>query len=45
LNTFDIHKTAEKLVNKLDGWADAFILKLPNLVLAILAFILFWLVA
>lgn len=45
METFDIHKATEKLITKLDTWLDALILKLPNLVLAILAFIVFWLIA
>jgi len=41
----DLHNALEKLVEKLSDWGDALILKLPNLVLAILAFVAFWFAA
>ena len=34
-----------KLLDKLQGWIDAIILKLPNLVVAVLVVILFWIIA
>ncbi|MEH6406447.1 MAG: mechanosensitive ion channel family protein [Leeuwenhoekiella sp.] len=34
-----------KLVTKLQGWGEAIILKLPNFILAVLVFILFWILA
>jgi small conductance mechanosensitive channel len=40
--SFDISDTLEKLVDKLSGWGEGFILKAPNFIIAILIFILFW---
>ncbi len=34
-----------KLIDKLQGWLDAFILKIPNLIAAIIVVILFWILA
>lgn len=34
-----------KLLNKLQGWLDAFMLKLPNLVVAIVVLFVFWIIA
>jgi small conductance mechanosensitive channel len=34
-----------KLLEKLEGWLDALILKLPNLVLAVIVLLIFWYVA
>lgn len=42
---FNLHNAFEKLVEKLSDWGDSLILKLPNLVLAILAFVAFWFAA
>jgi small conductance mechanosensitive channel len=42
---FNLHNALEKLVEKLSNWGDSLILKLPNLVLAILAFAAFWFAA
>ncbi|WP_028375889.1 mechanosensitive ion channel family protein [Leeuwenhoekiella sp. MAR_2009_132] len=38
---FDFHK----LVDKLQGWGESFILRLPNFVIAVLVFIAFWILA
>ncbi|MGO4910768.1 mechanosensitive ion channel family protein [Leeuwenhoekiella sp. W20_SRS_FM14] len=38
---FDFHK----LVDKLQGWGESFILRLPNFVIAVLVFIAFWIFA
>ncbi|WP_051907700.1 mechanosensitive ion channel family protein [Flavimarina sp. Hel_I_48] len=35
----------DKLINKLQGWGEAIILKLPNFILAVLVFILFYILA
>lgn len=35
----------DKLINKLQGWGEAFILRLPNFIVAVLVFILFWILA
>lgn len=35
----------DKLIDKLQGWGEAFILKLPNFIVAVLVFILFWILA
>ncbi|CAH8283193.1 small conductance mechanosensitive channel [Mariniflexile fucanivorans] len=42
---FSIEGSVSKLWDKLDGWLDAIILKLPNLVMAILTMLLFYFVA
>lgn len=34
-----------KLIDKMQGWLEAFMLKLPNIVVAILVIILFWILA
>ena len=34
-----------KLIDKLEGWGESIILKLPNFILAILVFVLFWVLA
>ncbi|HLV39591.1 mechanosensitive ion channel family protein [Xanthomarina sp.] len=41
-NKFSIEDTIVKLWDKLDGWLEAFILKLPNLAMAILIMVLFY---
>tara|TARA_R110000850_G_scaffold274786_2_gene412784 strand:+ start:14074 stop:14976 length:903 start_codon:yes stop_codon:yes gene_type:complete len=41
-NNFDITKAAEKLLEKLSGWGEAIILKVPNFLIAIIVFIIFW---
>ena len=38
---FDLHK----LIVKLEGWGEAIILKLPNFIVAVIVFILFWILA
>ena len=35
---FDLYK----LIEKLQGWGESFILKLPNFLVAVLVFVLFW---
>jgi len=45
VGNFNLHNTLEKLVEKLSNWGDSLILKLPNLVLAILTFVAFWFAA
>ncbi|MGB3776439.1 MAG: mechanosensitive ion channel family protein [Leeuwenhoekiella sp.] len=35
----------DKLIEKLQGWGEAFILKLPNFIVAIIVFVLFWIIA
>lgn len=42
---FSIDDTVGKLWDKLDGWLDALILKLPNFVMAFLVMILFYFIA
>jgi len=42
---FSIEESLMKLWDKLDGWLEAFILKLPNLAMAILIMILFYFIA
>lgn len=42
---FSIEDSISKLWDKLDGWLDAIILKLPNIVMAILVMILFYFIA
>ncbi|WBL21205.1 mechanosensitive ion channel family protein [Zunongwangia sp. HRR-M8] len=42
---FDFKKSLESLVEKLTGWLDSLIVNLPNIILAVLVFILFWFVA
>lgn len=42
LNSFDFSGALEKVLEKLSGWGEGFILKTPNFILAILIFILFW---
>lgn len=41
-SNFDITRAAEKLVEKLSGWGEAIILKVPNFLIAIIVFIIFW---
>lgn len=38
---FDFHK----LIEKLQGWVESFILRLPNFIIAVLVFIVFWIAA
>ncbi|HEA28584.1 MAG TPA: mechanosensitive ion channel family protein [Leeuwenhoekiella sp.] len=35
----------DKLITKLQGWGEAIILKLPNFIVAVLVFVLFWILA
>lgn len=42
---FSIQDAVAKLWDKMDGWLDAIILKLPNIVLAILTMVLFYFIA
>ena len=42
---FSVQDAMNKLWNKMDGWLDAIILKLPNIVLAILTMVLFYFIA
>ncbi len=42
---FSFERAATKLLEKLEGWLDIVILKLPNLVIAILVLIVFWFLA
>ena len=42
---FSIESTINKLWDKLDGWLDAIILKLPNFVLALIVIVLFYFIA
>ena len=42
---FSIDKALNKLWDKLDGWLDTMILRLPNIVLAIVILILFYFIA
>ena len=44
-NKFSVEDSIGKLWDKLDGWVDAIILKLPNIVMAILVMILFYFIA
>ncbi|WP_339709159.1 mechanosensitive ion channel [uncultured Kriegella sp.] len=44
-NKFSVEDAIGKLWDKLDGWLDAIILKLPNIVMAILVMILFYFIA
>lgn len=39
--SFDIEKSLESLVDKLSGWLNSLIVNLPNIILAVLVFILF----
>jgi len=39
---FNIGNALEKLLEKVSGWGEDIILKVPNFILAILVFILFW---
>ena len=43
--TFNAEDAVSGLWNKLDGWLDAIILKLPNFVIAILVLIIFYFIA
>lgn len=43
--TFSINDSISGLWNKLDGWMDAIILKLPNFVIAILVMVIFYFIA
>lgn len=42
---FSIQDAISKLWDKMDGWLDAIILKLPNIVLAILTMVIFYFIA
>lgn len=42
IKNFDIQKAFEKVVDKLYGWGEDIILKLPNFILAIIVFTIFW---
>ena len=42
---FSVQDAVTKLWDKLDGWLDAIILKLPNVIMAILVMILFYFIA
>ncbi|MCX7550078.1 mechanosensitive ion channel family protein [Xanthomarina sp. F2636L] len=44
-NKFSVEDAISKLWDKLDGWMEAIILKLPNLIMAILIMILFYFIA
>lgn len=44
-NKFSIEDAITKLWDKLDGWLDALILKLPNIIMAILVMVLFYFLA
>ncbi|MET7027783.1 mechanosensitive ion channel family protein [Sediminicola luteus] len=44
-NNFSIEDAISKLYNKLDGWLDAIILKLPNIFMAILVMVMFYFLA
>lgn len=45
INKFDITSSFSKVLDKLSGWAESIVLKVPNFVLAIITFIIFWYVA
>jgi small conductance mechanosensitive channel len=42
---FNVNDAMSRLWDKLDGWLESFILKLPNLIVAILAIIIFYFIA
>ncbi|MGB6152391.1 MAG: mechanosensitive ion channel family protein, partial [Pricia sp.] len=42
---FSVQDAISKLWTKMDGWLDAIILKLPNILLAILTMVLFYFIA
>lgn len=42
IKNFDLSKAFEKVIEKVYGWGETIILKLPNFILAILVFIIFW---
>src|SRR5690606_40436101 len=42
---FSIEEAVNKLWDKMDGWMEAIILKLPNLVLAVLIMIVFYFIS
>jgi small conductance mechanosensitive channel len=44
-DNFSVQDSISKLWDKLDGWLDALILKLPNIVMAILVMIIFYFIA
>ena len=44
-DTFSIEESISKLWEKLGGWLDAIVLKLPNIILAILTMVLFYFIA
>lgn len=44
-DNFSVTDATTKLWDKLDGWMDALILKLPNIVMAVLVMILFYILA
>lgn len=39
---FNLHKAFEKILDKLYVWGEEIILKIPNFILAILIFVIFW---
>ncbi len=41
-NNFNFDNALQKVLDKLMGWGEAIILKTPNLILAILTFVVFW---
>ncbi|GGG58280.1 mechanosensitive ion channel family protein [Bizionia arctica] len=44
-NSFSIEEALNKLWDKLDGWLEAIILKLPNFIMAILIMVCFYIIA
>lgn len=44
-DNFSIEDSVNKLWDKLDGWMDALILKLPNFIMAIIVMFLFYFIA
>lgn len=42
IKNFNLKESFDKLIDKLFGWGDAIILKLPNFILAVLIFLVFW---
>lgn len=42
LENFNLSKAFDKVVEKLYGWGEGIILKMPNFLLAILVFVIFW---
>lgn len=45
IEKFTVHDSISSLWDKLDGWLDAIILKLPNFVVAILVMVIFYFIA